>query len=454
MNTNHKLNKIQQNNIQSQLSKTDSYRFFNLLTNSELLSTVEDQLPEHRERLYPPTVTLSLFLAQAMNTDSSCQNTVNRHVVERVFNGLSSCSVLTGGYCKARQRLPTDMVSELVRQTGKMVGDKTPDNWRWHGRCVKLIDGTTITLPDTLENQKKFPQQSTQRAGLGFPIARMVAVICLSSGVILDAAMGDYKGKGGSEHALFRKCIDSFEAGDIVLADRYYAGYFLIASLLEKGVDIVFQQHATRKVDFRKGIKIGARDHISTWKKPKHIPHWMTKMQYDSFPETLNIRELKAGKKIIITTILSDKSATKKELGELYKQRWHVELDLRNIKTTLGMEVLSCKTPEMNEKEMWVYFLAYNLIRLIMAEAAAYRRIKPRQISFKHALQIWLAWNTQTVADDKNKHALLIMIAQVRVNNRPGRCEPRAVKRRPKPHPLLMKPRSEAREDILKNGHP
>ena len=145
MNTNHKLNKIQQNNIQSQLSKTDSYSFFNLLTSSELLSTVEAQLPEHRERLYPPTVTLSLFLAQAMNTDSSCQNTVNRHVVERVFNGLPSCSVLTGGYCKARQRLPTDMVSELVRQTGKMVSGKAPDNWRWHGRYVKLIDGTTIT---------------------------------------------------------------------------------------------------------------------------------------------------------------------------------------------------------------------------------------------------------------------------------------------------------------------
>ncbi len=237
---------------------------------------------------------------------------------------------------------------------------------------------------------------------MGLPIARMVAVISLSSGVILDAAMGAYKGKGGSEHALFRQITDSFEAGDIVLADRYYSGYFLIASLLEKGVDIIFQQHATRKVDFRKGEKINTRDHIATWKKTNNMPHWMIESQYNCFPDLLRIRELKCGKKVIITSILSDKDATKKELGDLYKQRWHIELDLRNIKSTLGMEVLSCKTPEMNEKEMWVYFLAYNLIRPIMAEAAVYGRLKPRQISFKHALQIWLAWSKQAIADEIN----------------------------------------------------
>jgi len=346
------------------------------------------------------------------------------------------------------------MVSALVKQTGLLVTKQIPSAWQWHGRPIKLVDGTTVTMPDTEENQKTYPQQSGQKPGLGFPIARIVAVICLSSGVVVDAAMGKYKGKGSSEHTLFRQLLDSFERGDIVLADRYYSSYFLIALLKEKGVDIVFQQHATRITDFRKGQKIGARDHIASWPKPKKRPLWMNEQQYKNFPDELQIREMKAGKKILITTLLSDKDASKKELSEFYKQRWHVELDLRNIKTTLGMESLSCKTPDMNEKEMWVYFLAYNLVRLVMAEAALYSQIMPRQLSFKHTLQIWLSWCIQFSPCVKNIDILLVMIAQIRVGNRSGRIEPRAVKRRSKPYSLLMKPRDEARADILKNGHP
>lgn len=454
MNVNQKLLKTQENTIQKQAAKADAYSFFNLLTSSKLLSVIEAQLPEHRERLYPPTTTLSLFLAQAMNTDSSCQNTVDRHVVERIFNGLPACSITTGAYCKARQRLPTDMVSTLVMKTGKMVADQSPNNWLWKGRSVKLVDGTTISMPDTEKNQLAYPQQSSQQPGLGFPIARMVAVICFSTGVILNAALSKFQGKGASEHALFRELMDAFEPGDIMLADRYYASFFLISALLEKNVDIVFQQHAVRKTDFRKGRKLSSRDHISTWKKPKVIPDWMDDQQYHAFPDEICIRELKVGKKVIITTILSDKEAQKNELNDLYKQRWHVELDLRNIKTTLGMEMLSCKTPEMNVKEMWVYFLAYNLIRLVMAEAATSARIKPRQLSFKHTLQIWLMWSVQPATSYKKVAILLKMVAQIHVGNRAGRVEPRAVKRRPKPFPLLMKPRPEAQADILKNDHP
>jgi len=317
-----------------------------------------------------------------------------------------------------------------------------------------LVDGTTVTMPDTLENQNAYPQQKAQQPGLGFPIARIVGVICLSSGVILDAAIGKYKGKGTSEHALFRQLLQSFVPGDIVLADRYYSSYFLIATLQERGVDIIFQQHAMRKTDFRAGEKIGARDHIANWKKPKAKPDWMSKQQYDNFPDELAVRELKSGKKTLITTLLSEKKASKKDISKFYKQRWHIELDLRNIKNTLGMEILSCKTPEMNEKEMWVHFLAYNLIRLVMAQAALYSQILPRQLSFKHTLQIWLSWSAQFSPCVKNIPILLVMVAQIRVGNRPGRIEPRAVKRRSKPYSLLMKPRDKAKEDIVKNGHP
>jgi len=370
MNINHKTKQIQRHSIQTRANTTDAYSFFNRLTRPPLLDVVDEQLPTHRERLYTPTTTLSLFMAQAMNSDASCQNTVDRHVVERVFNGLPVCSTITGAYCKARQRLPTERVSALVKQTGQLATQQIPAAWHWRGRSIKLVDGSTITLPDTVENPLNYPQPSTQKTGLGFPIARIVAVLCLSTGMILNAAMGKYKGKGASEHALFRQLIDSFELGDIVLADRYYASYFVMAMLLDKGVDALFQQHATRETDFRKGQALSTRDHIACWKKPKQRPGWMSQEQYKDFPNEIYVRELKAGKKVLVTTLLSDKEAPKKELASLYYQRWHVERDLRNIKTTLGMEKLSCKTPQMNEKEMWVYFLAYNLIRLVMAESA------------------------------------------------------------------------------------
>jgi len=453
MNINQQIKKHQQKQLAKHAQATDSYSFFNLLTGPKLLSIVEEQLPDHRERTYPPTATLALFLSQAMNSDASCQNTVNHHSIERTFNGLSPCSIKTGGYCRARQRLPLDMVAELVKQTGQLIAEQAPVDWAWQGRPVKLVDGTTITMPDTKDNQQTYPQQSRQKQGLGFPIARMVAIICLSSGAILDGAMGAYKGKGASEHSLFRQVFDCINPGDIVLADCYYCSYFLIARLLEKGADVVFQQHATRHTDFRKGKKIGARDHIVEWTKPKQKPHWMTFEEYDNFTNELTLREFKSGKKVIVTTLLSDKEAPKKEISSLYKQRWHIELDLRNIKTTLGMEQLSCRTPGMNEKEMHVYFLAYNLIRLIMAEAAIQTGLMPRQLSFKHTLQIWLVWSKKAFVANDQADVLFMLIAARQVGGRPNRIEPRAVKRRPKPCPLLMKPRSVAQAEIRNNAY-
>lgn len=452
ININQKSKQLQQKNITQQINKADAYSFFNLLTSPELLSVVEEQLPEHRERLYPPTTTLSLFLTQCMNNDSSCQNAVNSHTVERVFNGLKPCSTKTGGYCKARQRLPLEMIMSLTKQTGNMVNRQLPAAWKWRHRNVKLVDGTTITMPDTTKNQKIYPQQRTQKPGLGFPIARMVAVICLSSGVVLDAAMSAIRGKGAGEHALFRQLLNCFESGDIVLADRYYCSYFLISKLLERGLDVVFQQHGVRKTDFRKGRQLSVRDHVVCWEKPKAMPNWMTREEYNLFPDTLTLRETKTNKKIIVTSLLCDKETPKKELGKLYYQRWNVELDLRNIKTTLGMDVLSCKTPEMNLKEMWVYFLAYNLIRLIMAEAATQAGIKPREISFKHSLQLWLMWSRKTQRHDDTQ-ILFMLIAQQRVGDRPGRTEPRAVKRRPKPFSLLVVTRDKLKAGVMAYGH-
>lgn len=456
MHDTHEVGRHQQRRVAGHASRVHAYDFFNLLTGDALLDEVEQHLPPHRERLYPPTDTLSLFMAQSLNPDSACQQLVNQHAVDRAANGLKPCSTHTGAYCKARQRLPLEMLSSLTRESGRQIARRTRANWLWLGRSVKLMDGTTITLPDTAMNQADYPQPSTQKPGLGFPIARLVGLLCAATGAVLDAAIGPYSGKTGSEHALFRQLLGSISANDLILADRYYCAYFVIALLKAQGADVLFQQHQRRHTDFRKGRRLGARDHVMVWQKPKLCPGCLTREQYDAFPDTLEIRELKVDAKVLVTTLLCATQVPKKALGELYASRWNVELDLRNIKTTLGMERLHCKTPAMNEKEIWIYLLAYNLIRLLMTESAKQADVLPRLLSFKHSLQLWLAWSHGGPPDFDEQHLCLLygLIAQQRVGDRPGRIEPRAVKRRPKPYPLLMKPRPLARANVLRHGHP
>lgn len=449
---NSKLIRHKQQKVRKCGQNSHPYSFFNLLTSAELLDEVESLLPEHRERLFPPTETLSMFLAQALGSDRSCQKAVNDAAINRAVNGLPSCSTFTGGYCRARKRLSLKLISGLTRYSGQLIEQRLPDEWRWQGRRTLLIDGTTVTMPDTKANQECFPQQGGQKPGLGFPICRVVGVICLSSGAVLNAAIGAYKGKGGSEQRLMRELLETFSAGDLLLGDANFGSYFFLCSLKERGVDAVFEQMGSRKrtLDFRKGKHLGAKDHIVELIKPKQKPDWMTQEQYDIAPCSLAVRELKVDGKVMLTTLLSPKEASKKQLGCLYRERWHVELDIRNLKTTLGMETFSCKTPEMVEKEMWVYFLGYNLIRVVMAQAATLANLMPRQISFKRTVQLWLAWYQLRSSRQGNlsEDVLFVLVSKGVVGNRPGRREPRGVKRRPKQAALLTEPRQQARANL------
>jgi hypothetical protein len=431
---------------------------FNLLTGPQLFDRVKALLPAHRERLFPPTETLSLFLAQALSADGGCQQVVNDAMVKRVIGGLKPGSTDTGAYCKARARLPETVVSTLARETGQIIAAGAPCWWRWRGRAVRLVDGATVTLADTEANQAAYPQPNSQKAGLGFPLCRVVALLCLSSGALLDAAVAPCKGKGSDEQTLLRDILDSLESEDILLGDALYATYFLLWELMRGGVDGLFEQHGSRQrgADFSQGEKLGVRDHLIVYTKPKKRPDWMSPYEYDQAPATLKVREFQAGGKMMVTTFLCPKETPKRLLKALYRQRWNVELDLRNIKTTLGMEHLRCKTPAMAIKELWVYLLAYNLIRLLMAQAALLADQIPRQLSFKHTVQIWMAWQQRGggTHDAVSINALLLLMAEPRVGLRPGRIEPRALKRRPKSFPLLTKPRQIAREEVRKNGHP
>lgn len=457
MNKNRAHLRIQQrrNRVERRLREHDTVDFFNLLTGPQLFDLTESLLPEHRERLYPPTVVLSMFIKQSLDEDGSCQRVVNGWAAQRAAEGLSAQSIRTGAYCKARQRLPTEMIEVLTRETGGLLCAEADTAWRWRGRMVKLVDGTGLSMPDTPDNQARYPQPSSQVPGVGFPLARLVAVICLSTGAVVDAAMGPFYGKANSEYDLVRRLLGAFHAGDVMLADALYCSYWLIAALQSAGVDVLFEQHGARKTDFRRGRRLSTRDHIVDWRKPRRRPLWMTREQYEAFPDKLTVRETKADKRVLVTTMLDPREVGKKDLSDLYRQRWHVELDLRNIKTTLGMEVLKCLTPAMIEKELWVNLLAYNLIRLLMAQAAIESGLHPRELSFKHTVQLWTQWLWVVCGGRQNWHrdTLFKLIAQIRVGNRPGRIEPRARKRRPKPYPWLKVPRGLARQQIRKLGY-
>jgi hypothetical protein len=431
---------------------TQAVEFFNVLTSPELLDTTEALLPEHRERLYPPTVALSMFMRQVLEADGSCQKAVNGWAAQRAADGLKPCSVRTGGYCRARQRLPLEMLSTLTRETGRLLHEKARAQWLWRGRMVKLVDGTGISMPDTPENQERYPQPSTQAPGVGFPLARLVMVICLATGAVLDMAVGPHNGKGSGELGLVRGLLAGFSPGDVMLADALYCNYFLIATLMGAGVDVLFEQNGSRITDFRRGQSLGPRDHIVRWPKPPR-PEWMTPQQYADFPDELTVREVKVAHQVLVTTLLEHRRVSKDDLSELYARRWSVELDLRNLKTTTGMDVLSCQTPQMNEKQLWIHLLAYNVIRLLMAQAACNAGIDPRELSFKHTVQLWTEWVSRGMSATKDDGLLFTLIAQCRAGNRPGRLEPRMRKRRPKPYPWLKVPRAHARRKIKRHGH-
>ena len=447
----------QQRRAVRHIRKTDAYAFFDLLTDDATLAQVESLLPAHRERLLPPTETLAMFMAQALNADRSCQNAINEFSARRVTGGLRPCSTSTAAYYRARKRLPQNMVSSLVRFTGQAMTASAPPAWTWQGRPVRLVDGTTVSMADTVENQAAFPQPTAQKPGLGFPISRLLALFCLSTGAVLDAATSAYHGKGNDEQTLLRSLLDRLEPGSVLVGDAFFATFFLLAKLQRRGVDGVFEQYGARRrrTDFRRGRRLGERDHVIELEKPKVRPSWMTQTQFAQAPDRLAVRELQVGGKTLVTTLLCAKRIPKGELKSLYRQRWHVELNFRHLKTTMGLEILGSKSPAMAIKEIWVHLLAYNLIRRMMQQAARIVGVLPRQLSFKHALQLCMVWRYSLPhLDPDSAGTLLHLIAKRRVGQRPGRIEPRAIKRRPKAFPLLTKHRHLAREEVRIHGHP
>jgi hypothetical protein len=450
--------------VRDQLDQDQGLPFLKLLSRPLVEASCRHCDHTWRQRVYNPWITLGLFLSQILSDDHSCDDAVDRFQKYRYDQGLPSVSPETTSYCEARQRLPEELVWGLVRRTGESIQGSARLSWLFHGRAVKIVDGSTVTMPDTPKNQAAYPQLKTQAPGLGFPIARILVVFSLAVGTVLEAAIGPYQGKQTSELALLRTVIGQFQAGDIVLADRFFGSYWVIAALRARGVDVVVRLHQARKADFRRGRRLGREDHLVSWTKPAHVPDWMSRAEYGAMPARITVRELRVRVRdktkrvrdlVIVTTLVDAKIYKASELGGLFRQRWHAELDLRSLKTEMRMEMLRTRSPAMVRKEIGMHLLAYNLIRGIMAEAARASEIKPRTISFTGSVHTIRAFEESHLYDPGRIVAdlprLLELIGQKRVGDRPDRYEPRAVKRRPKPHPRLTMPRKAAKR-LIRRG--
>jgi Transposase DDE domain len=438
--------------------------FFSQHLSAESVKAACQQLQhEFRERVFSPAVTLWVFLSQVLSADHSCREAVAKLNFWRVSRGLVPCDPDTGSYCQARMRLPEELLQQLVRSTGRELTNQAHQAWHWLGRVVQVIDGSTLTMADTPENQREYPQQANQAPGVGFPIVRIVVVFSLTVGAVLDMAIGPYQGKQTGENSLFRRLLDSLHAGEVALADRYYASFWDFALLAERGIDLVARAHQLRKIDFRRGLKLGYCDQLVPYEKPKQRPSWMNRSTYARLPQRLFVRHLRycvtqlgfrTRTITLATTLLDAEFYTADELANLYRRRWQAELHLRSLKTHMQMEHLRCKKPATVRKEFYTHLLAYNLIRGILLEAALAADRAPHQLSFKGAVQSLNAFLGIVIADSGNAQqhyaALLWMISTHQVANRPDRIEPRLVKRRPKPHKLLQEPRAIARRRLLK----
>jgi hypothetical protein len=328
-----------------------------------------------------------------------------------------------------------------------------------------VADGSSAQAPATAANQKRFPQPVTQKPGCGFPVVRFVALFSLASGAILDAVWDTV---AHHDLRLFHRLWECLRRGDIFLGDRAFGDYLTLAALPKRGVDVVARVHHRRRVDFRKTKRLGHQDGLTLWKKPLRCPPFLDPASWAQMPAQITVRLIRFTATIrgqrsrritLVTTLLDPHRYPAHELIALYARRWRLELCFRDLKTTLGMEMLRCRTPEMLEKELLAYLIAHNLIRCVMAEAATLHAAPLERLSFKGTLDA-LRQFSNAIAQARNRHIrlklwtdLLRTVARDLVPERPGRREPRALKRRLKCYPLLTKPRHRYQEIPHRNKY-
>jgi hypothetical protein len=437
--------------VRARFARDHGLPFTDSLSERSILDALHEHGVRYRDRLFSPVTTIWGFLSQVLSEDHSCRDTVARVLAHRAASGLEPCSPNTASYCDARARLPTGVLRTLARRTARQLEDGLPEGWQWHGRRVFIADGSHVSMPDTEDNQARYPQPPQQQPGLGFPLARIAVLLSLATGACHDLAIAPYTGKGTGETTLLRQMYGSLQPGDVVVADALFDNYFLACELRQRGIELVARVQAERVGS--RTVESRADGDIIVWQRPNK-PRGMSGEQYRSYPESLTMRQVsvdardrnnRAEQFKVITTIL-DASVGGDQIGAVYERRWDGEVDIRSIQVTMQMDILRCKTPAMVEKEIWAHLLAYNLLRTVMAVAANESHVEPREISFKGAKQVVTAFAPKLEAAQPEQRAGLVAamlkaVAYHRVGERPGRWEPRARKRRPKPGKRLTQPR-------------
>jgi len=414
--------------------------------------------------IFCTSIVLWAFLAQVLRggKGAACAAAVADIATYRQQTGGRAPSGDTGDYCRARSKLNLAALRGLVIEAAQQLQKRADSSWRWKGLDAKLIDGFTFTMPDTPENQAEFPQQKSQRPGAGFPIARACAVLSLATAAIHDLNIGPYEGKETGESALLRGILDSLKAGDVAIFDRYFCSFMMLAILRLGGVHFCTRLHQRRPSDFRQGQRLDRDDHWVTWPRPKR-PSWMPEELYERIPPTMTLREVRfqvtvPGRRTetltVVTSLIDPQTYPQEDIAALYGYRWNAELDIRDVKQTLGLDHVRCKTPKMVRRELWVTLLAYNLVRKLIATAAAVHGKQPRQLGFTLACQTvlssWMLLATGACRDVRQLWRLALeRIAANEVANRPGRIEPRVLKRRRQRYPLMHDPRWKLRRALL-----
>jgi hypothetical protein len=407
-----------------------------------------------------------LFLSQVLEADHSCRTVVRKFLLWLTLKTGKNASPNTASFCKARARLPQKGLEAIHRRLTSEIEAQTTDDGLWRQRRVKIVDGTGLSMPDTRANQKIYPQSQRQKPGCGFPVMKLVATFSLATGAILGFVKGTLH---DAERILFKDLWDLFEPGDVVLADSAFCSYADFYFLSQRRVDCIMANHQrrTKGLEFLKSL--GKEDRLLYWIKMKPCPTWLEKSQWEKVPEKLLIREVSfrvtirgfRSKRITLATTLFDqRQYPKEDLAQLFRRRWMAELYLRDIKSTMGMDILRCKTPDMVHKELIMYMIAYNLIRSLILQSSIILQVQMDRLSFKGTLTIMRQVNPPTLRLIRNRKleeslykAVLLIIAKDIVPDRPDRQEPRARKRRPKNYQLLNKPRSQFREIPHRNKY-
>ena len=418
--------------------------------------------------VYSTVVTLWAFLGQVLRDgkEASCQSAVANIVTYQQQAELPAPTADTGDFCRARAKLSEAALHDLTVEVAAELEEQAQAAWLWKDRHAKLVDGFTFTMPDTASNQAAYPQPTTQKKGVGFPIARACLIVSLATACALDLAVGPYCGKETGETALLRELLDAFQAGDVAVADRFYCSFLMIALLLGRGVDVCARMHQARHVDFRRGRRLGKYDHLIHWTKPPK-PEWIDEAVYAALPDELLLREIQfnvvePGRRVqtltVVTTLTDAETYSKQDIAQLYGFRWNSELDIRSIKQSLGLDHVRCKSPEMVGRELWTTLLGYNLIRTTAAAAAVLHDKQPRQISFsgtcQYVLASWMLLSLGCIPPDQLLaycQTVLRRISQCEVANRPGRFEPRVLKRRRHRYKLMQQPRAILKAQLLSN---